>query len=222
MHNNFSSNNPLLPAIAILLVAAITLFLTLQNPGSKTDLAPLPLTQQFDARWQLVRPFNIPRRALAAVATSRHLYVIGGVDPQGKYVREVEYTSILADGSLAPWKFTSALNQGRFYLAAVSANGYLYAIGGGAGALGDNNQPVNTVEKAQIHPDGSLGPWQPTTGLMTPRRGLKALANESHIYAIGGYNGVFLKSTEHTTISSTGPAPTRTGTTCAPSATPPI
>ena len=206
MDNKKLSTNPVLPAIGILIIAAITLFLTLQNSGTDSSgaVSGQRLNTQWNARWQQGQPFHIPRRALATVAANGYLYVIGGVDQQGKYVREVEFTRILANGQLAPWQTTSALNQGRFYLAAVSANGFLYAIGGGAGSLGDNNQPVNTVEKARIQADGSLGPWQPTTALMTPRRGLKAVASKSHIYAIGGYNGVFLKSTEHAAISPDG------------------
>ncbi|KPJ95681.1 MAG: hypothetical protein AMJ53_02240 [Gammaproteobacteria bacterium SG8_11] len=204
MHNKFSSPNSLWPALGILFVAAITLFFTLYKPEKEIGDSQLQPNPVWDGRWIQLQPFNIPRRALAAVTANDYLYVIGGVDQQGNYVREVEFTRILEDGRLAPWKTTSPLEVGRFYLAAVTANGYLYAIGGGAGTLGDENQPVNTVEKAKILPDGSLGPWQSTLALKTPRRGLKALASQSHIYAIGGYNGVFLKSTEHAAISPSG------------------
>ena len=87
--------------------------------------------------------------------------------------------------------------MGRFYLAAAAYQGYLYAIGGGGGDLGDDNVPLASVERARINPDGSLGPWQIDSYMSTPRRGLKTVLYQGRLYAIGGYNGTFLKSTEH-------------------------
>ena len=154
--------------------------------------------------WKQLNPFSIPRRALAAVAANGYLYAIGGVTESGQYATGVEFAKILPNGQLGQWRFTSHLNQGRFYLAATTVNGYIYAIGGGAGPLGDNNQPVTTVERARILANGELGPWTLSPSLNTPRRGLKTVANGSRIYAIGGYNGIFLKSTEYAKVRPDG------------------
>lgn len=154
--------------------------------------------------WQPQSAFHIPRRALAAAASDSHVYVLGGMDNDGHYVAQVEYASIGADGSLGPWHFTTPLNKPRFYLAAAVADGYLYAIGGANGIRGQDNLPSATVERAPILPDGALGPWNVINYLTTPRRGLQVAVYQNHLYAIGGYNGAFLKSIERADIRPDG------------------
>lgn len=146
--------------------------------------------------WIEVSKMQYARRALAAVEYNGYLYALGGVDDNGHYVQEVEYAKILPDGKLGVWRKTSPLNHGRFYLAAAAVSGYIYAIGGGSGPLGDNNQPSPVVEKARVMTDGRLGPWELTSPMTTPRRGLKVVTHKNTIYALGGYNGIFLKSIE--------------------------
>lgn len=158
----------------------------------------------FSKQWQSQTPLTYPRRALAATTYNGYIYVVGGIDANGRYVRAVEYTKINPDGTLAHWQEASLLNEGRFYLAATASKGYLYAIGGAKGLLGENNLPVSTVEKAKINADGSLGKWTQTSQLTTPRRGLTVNQFNNRIYALGGYNGLFLHSIEHTTINANG------------------
>lgn len=185
-----SQQSRTLPILGILLLAATLLITGLY----KQSCSP---PEGWQDGWLEVTPFQNPRRALAATATNGYLYIIGGVDAQGQYVRPVEYAPILADGQLGEWQETSPLRKGRFYLAAANHNGYLYALGGGGGELGDDNVPLASVERAKINPDGSLQPWQHHSYLTTPRRGLKTSVVNNRLYAIGGYNGQFLKSIEH-------------------------
>ena len=154
--------------------------------------------------WQPQPAFRLPRRALAAAASASHAYVIGGMDNDNRYVAQVEYAPIHADGSLGEWQFTTPLSEPRFYLAAAIVDKYLYAIGGANGRRGQDNIPSATVERAAIRPDGSLGPWQRVAYLTTPRRGLQAAVYHNHIYAIGGYDGVFLKSVERADVNPDG------------------
>lgn len=193
-----TSQSRTLPILG-LLTLAIILFIVALN---KQSLIPPAGWQE---GWREVTPFQFPRRALAAAATDRHLYAVGGVDGGGQYVRPIEYAPILKDGQLGQWKTTTSLQEGRFYLAAVVHDGYLYALGGGGGELGDNNIPLASVERAKINPDGSLQPWQQHSYLSTPRRGLKASVVNNRLYAIGGYNGQFLKSIE--LLDITNPTP---------------
>lgn len=186
---------PLLGVVLLIALAATLLF-------GKVRSGPAPGLEQ--EGWRATTPFQIPRRALAAAATASHVYVIGGMDNEDRYVAAVEYAAILADGRLGSWHFTAPLGEPRFYLAAAVSNGYLYAIGGANGERGKDNIPSATVERAPILADGSLGPWQRAAYLTTPRRGLQAVAHDNHLYAIGGYNGAFLKSTEHTRINAEG------------------
>jgi kelch-like protein 2/3 len=141
---------------------------------------------------------------LAAAASDSHVYVIGGMDNNDRYVAQVEYAPIHADGSLGEWHSTTPLEEPRFYLAAAIVDNYLYAIGGANGNRGQDNIPSATVERALIRPDGSLGPWQRVSYLTTPRRGLQAAVYRNHIYAIGGYNGVFLNSVERADVNQDG------------------
>ena len=184
-----------LPVLGLLLLVGILLTTGLYKQGSG-------LPTGWQEGWLEVGSFQYPRRALAATATNGYLYVVGGVDAQGRYVRPVEYAPILEDGRLGIWQTTSPLREGRFYLATVNHRGYLYALGGGSGELGDENVPLASVERAKINPDGSLQPWQQHSYLTTPRRGLKASVVNDQLYAIGGYNGQFLKSIEHLNLNT--------------------
>jgi len=177
------------PILGLLSIFGLILLITLNKQGNNPP-------QGWVEGWQELAPFAHPRRALAATAAKGYLYVLGGVDAQNQYVRPVEYARILPDGQLGPWKKTSALLEGRFYLAAASHDGYLYALGGGGGQLGDDNVPLASVERAKINADGSLQTWQHHSYFTTPRRGLTAAIINERLYAIGGYNGQFLKSTE--------------------------
>jgi len=155
-------------------------------------------------RWHLLNNFTRARRGLAAVANNGYLYVVGGVDKNGNYVTDVEFAKIYPDGTIGQWRSTHALLQGRIYTAAISHNGYLYVIGGGSGKLGDENHPVASVEKAHFFESGQLGPWEFEKPLGTPRRGLKTAKYNNFIYAIGGYNGTFLKSVETAKLTPSG------------------
>lgn len=154
--------------------------------------------------WRFVKSFHTPRRALAAATDGRFIYVIGGVDGHGTYVKTVEYAEIENDGSLDRWRPTSALNTGRIYLAAAYLNGFIYVLGGGTGPLGSDNTPTALVERARVRSDGSLGPWRRQAYMTTPRRGLKVVVNRDHLYAIGGYNGTFLRSVERAVMDPAG------------------
>src|SRR3569623_503682 len=193
---NQSDNNYALPIIGLIAIVALAGAVWF---GNKT-----PRTQPAVEGWTYTTQFHLPRRALEAVATATHVYVIGGMENDDRYVGAVEYAPILADGRLGAWQYTQPLGEPRFYLAAVAGNGYLYALGGANGERGKDNIPSAVVERAQILGDGSLGAWQRMGYLTTPRRGLQAAAYQNHLYAIGGYNGAFLKSIEHVEIKADG------------------
>ena len=195
---NCLKTNPALPLLGLVILAALIVTLLSGRDGVERERG---VAQE---GWRAAASFQIPRRALAAVATATHVYVIGGMDEDDHYVAEVEYAPILADGRLGPWQYTAPLGEPRFYLSAVESRGYLYAIGGANGERGKDNIPSATVERARILPDGALGPWQRAAYLSSPRRGLQAVAYGDRLYAIGGYNGAFLKSTEHTRVNAQG------------------
>lgn len=188
---------PLVPFLVVIVLIGLFIWLS-------TGSSPTPHQANWINSWREMAPLHFPRRAAAATSHGDYLYVAGGIDAQDHYVTTVEYSRINTDGSLTPWQQTSALNEGRFYNAVIAFGTYLYAIGGGTGQRGADNYPIASVERAPILADGSLGPWQVETPLTTPRRGLKAVLHDNTIYVIGGYNGQFLKSTEHARITPDG------------------
>lgn len=134
--------------------------------------------------WQSTSSVNTSRYASAAVAAQGHVYLIGGQhDPN--WLASVEMATINPDGSLSAWQFTSSLNAPRDNLAAVTAGGYIYALGGTTNSWYD----IGSVEYAAIQLDGSLGTWQTTTTMTRARKALMAATDGYYIYAIGGGNG---------------------------------
>lgn len=154
--------------------------------------------------WKEVTPFQLSRRAPAAVTYNGYIYIVGGIDGNDRYVHQVEYVPILKDGTLGEWQRSSPIIEGRFYNAAVAYDGYIYALGGGSGVTGEQNHPIASVERAKINPDGSLASWQTISHMLTPRRGLKTVLLNNTLYAIGGYDGRFLKSIEQAMIQNDG------------------
>lgn len=197
MNNTNNKNQYAAPFILILILTLIVALFIYNKPINQ-------FPENWISQWKMGKNFQFPRRALASVEANGHLYVLGGVDQQGQYAKSVEFAKIGKNGDIGPWQTTSALNVGRFYLAAVVVNNSIYALGGGSGPVGDDNYPISNVEMASIQKDGSLGKWQIVSNMRLPRRGLKAAAVDSRIYAIGGYSGIFLKSIEHATVNSDG------------------
>lgn len=185
------------PVVALALLITLVVWLA---SGSSTQ----PRNALWQSGWQEASSFNHARRAPAAVAYGDYIYIVGGIDGDDRYVTTVEYAHIEDDGSLGPWQSTSDLNEGRFYNAVVAANGWLYTLGGGSGERGHENYPIDSLERARINGDGSLGPWEVVSHMNTARRGLKAVLHGNTLYAIGGYDGQFLKSIERTTLNADG------------------
>lgn len=176
-------------------IVALTAWLRVTYEAPRTPHPP---------SWRDEAAFIDARRALAAAANKQFVYVLGGVSDEGQYVASVEFSSIHADGRLAPWQSTRNLPEPRFYLGSAIVNQRLYAIGGATGPLGDDNVPSASVHSAAIEPGGTLGPWRQEAYLTTPRRGLQVAVWQDQIYAVGGYNGSFLRSVERAHIDREG------------------
>ena len=197
MNEQNKQSGPLGPLLFILCLVMAVIWL---SSGSSNQARQL----NWSNGWKSVTPLQLARRAPAAATYNGFIYVIGGIDANDRYVQPVEYAPILEDGSLGEWKQTSPIIEGRFYNAAIAHNGFIYTLGGGSGDTGKLNYPIASVERTQINPDGSLGPWQTISHTLSPRRGLKIVIHDNTIYAIGGYDGRFLKSVERTTIQANG------------------
>jgi hypothetical protein len=152
--------------------------------------------------WRTTASLMTPRAGAAVVHHGNRIYVLGGVDGYD-FLASTEFTTINADGLLAPWRPATTLTEPRGFFDAVASHGYIYAVGGGNGPGG--HHLLQSVERAQILADGSLGKWQAEkTKLSLPRRCVKLALIGDDIYAFGGFGGNLLDSVETVHIQADG------------------
>jgi hypothetical protein len=116
-----------------------------------------------------------------------HLFVIGGAAclTCTQPYRYIEQVDISVDGSVArsTLLLKNPLAVPRYNHTATVVGGALFVIGGS-----DGTQPLHSVERALINPDGSLGPFsekdQPK--LLTARHSHTATVIGNYLYVIGG------------------------------------
>jgi hypothetical protein len=136
--------------------------------------------------WQSGPRLNEKRGFIDAVIHKGSVYVVGGGNgPNGhNLLRSVERAHILPDGTLGPWE--TEKNQmvvARRCSKIIATDTALYAFGGFGGTL------LDTVEKAEFMPDGSLGEWQlEDKTMLMPRyvNGVKKWGTSA--YVIGGHD----------------------------------
>jgi len=114
------------------------------------------------------------------------------------------------------WLFARPMQKKRAGVAAVAVGRRIYAIGGGEFSK-KGLEIFNTVEYADVGPDGGLGPWKYSAPLTMPRVYPVAVINGDYIYVMGGesldkvYTGAekqkapkLLKSVERARINADG------------------
>lgn len=114
------------------------------------------------------------------------IYVVGGGNgPNGhNLLRTVERARILPDGTLGPWETEkNQMQVARRCSKIIATDKSLYAFGGFGGVL------LDSVERADFMPDGSLGEWQlEDKTMLMPRyvNGVKKWGKSA--YVIGGHD----------------------------------
>lgn len=147
-----------------------------------------------------------PRTGAKAITVRDHVYVLGGgegIPGPSTVHRSVEYARIGSDGTLEEWKATSPMNTPRIFLATAQADAVIYALGGEYFPEGQMHL-LNSVEWARVDADGQLGPWHEANPMLTPRRSPTAAVVGDYLYAMGGYNGAFLRTVERAKILKGG------------------
>lgn len=155
--------------------------------------------------WQAGPSLNEARGFIEAVIHNGSVYVVGGGNgPNGhNLLRTAERARILPDGTLGPWE--AEKNQmvvPRRCSKIIATDTTIYSFGGFGGTL------LDSVERAEFQPDGSLGEWQlePKPMLM-PRyvNGVKKWGSAA--YVIGGHDqdkGVGITDVEWSPLGDTG------------------
>ena len=137
------------------------------------------------APWRATTPLQERRGFFSAVAHQKYIYAVGGGNGANgsNLLRSVERAEILPDGSLGAWaKEKNALVYPRRCTRLAVVGNYIYAIGGYSGAL------LDSVERAEILPDGRLGKWTLQPQPLTMPRYVHAVAQHNDaIFVIGGH-----------------------------------
>jgi len=137
--------------------------------------------------WNSTTSFIQGREGLTSVVYNGYLYILGGhyqVDSDSYDLNDVQYSKILADGSLGPWKNTTSFTAGRAMHSSVVYNGYIYILGGNA-----DSYYYNDVQYSKILSDGTLGPWKNTTSFTAGRASHSSVVHNGYLYLLGGWDG---------------------------------
>jgi hypothetical protein len=153
-----------------------------------TEYAPIYADGELGA-WTATSSVTTARQNAGAAASGGNLFLTGGCTAGDctTAVADVQYAGISPAGALANFQssadFTATGLQGAAVLAVKST---LYVIGGRTAAT----TYLNTIRRATINADGSLGTWTTDGQTMTNARyGMAAayVTNNNLIYIFGGY-----------------------------------
>ncbi len=129
------------------------------------------------------------------------LYVVGGAG-NGGILQDIERASINADGSLGPFAAVSGVSLVTARAdgaAAVLGNGFY--VFGGVGSRGS----LDTIERAPVKSDGSLGAFETVSSLVSARHGHSITAVWNYLYVLGGSDDIGLVShAERATLNASG------------------
>ncbi len=126
-----------------------------------------------------------PRDRATSVVANGYVYVIGGTTTGGVHQSTVYYAKLNPDGSIGTWQTSAnSLPNLRYSASSVTANGYVYVIGGYNGTVFQN-----TVYYAKLNAGGNIGTWA-TAANVPPavRYAAKSVTANGYVYVIGGYN----------------------------------
>ena len=123
-------------------------------------------------------------RGATSVTANGYVYAMGGENNAGNPVSTVYYAKLNSDGSTGTWSTNAqALPQALQFATSVTANGYVYAMGGVNGVY------LSTVYYAKLNSDGSTGTWS-TNAQALPQgvNGPTSITANGYVYVMGGYN----------------------------------
>jgi hypothetical protein len=135
--------------------------------------------------WASTAALNTGRYFFGVAVSGGYIYVAGGATSASLSTPTdvTEYASINSNGTLGTWQTTTVLPSGRYGLDLQVVGGYIYAIGGDAGALGT----INSVVYSAISGTGALtGGWQAATNLPVTLKQFASATIKGRLYITGG------------------------------------
>jgi hypothetical protein len=152
--------------------------------------------------WLSSAGFNVARTGAAVTAYANNLYLFGGFDGTN-YLSDAQFTQINSDGSVDAWSYTTSLPGPLRDAQAVSANGYIYLVGGRSAATTCAPKtlitPVsaNTTIATGNNPTG-IGEWYETNVKYAgDRYGAAVAYDQGKIYIMGGGCSAPLAANRH-------------------------
>jgi hypothetical protein len=168
--------------------------------------------------WATSTAFNVDRSGAAVTAYANNLYLFGGHDGTN-YFSDTQFTQINSDGTVDSWSYSTSLPGPLRDARAVSANGYIYLIGGRSTNTACTPNvlitPIlaNTTIATGNDPTG-VGEWYETNVRYgSGRYGAAVAYDKGKTYVMGG-GCTYPIGPNYTTgtIQQTGTAITGTGT----------
>jgi N-acetylneuraminic acid mutarotase len=163
-----------------------------------------------------IGPFvNVPavslataRREMTSAVIGNFVYVVGGCGDHG-LLATVERAPIMADGSIGTFSTVQGVTlvKARMDHAMAVTETHVYVLGGITELESLGSKLDTTVEAAEIHDDGSLGPFSILTSqLATYRAGHSANVIDRSVYVLGGVSegSTTIATVEHAAINSDG------------------
>ncbi|MBI2285409.1 carbohydrate binding domain-containing protein, partial [Candidatus Saccharibacteria bacterium] len=129
------------------------------------------------------------RSEIGAFIYNNYVYIIGGSSGDSDQATATTYDTsyyayLNADGTLGPWNTTTILPAARGMVQPVTANGYVYVIGG----TDTDANTVNTSYYAKLNADGTIGAWTADPDTLPTSRGTGGVViNNGYIYYMGGW-----------------------------------
>ncbi len=134
--------------------------------------------------WATTTALPSARTELSAVTINGYIYAIGGRDSSQVVQTSVYYAKLKADGTVGSWNTTTVLPLERTNHTSVTANGFVYVLGGD-----ETGGATTTVYYARANADGTLGSWSTTTAFSASHSHHASVVANGYVYSVAGTVG---------------------------------
>jgi hypothetical protein len=152
--------------------------------------------------WMSTTPFPIPIDTESCVASSSHIYCIGGNnETDGEAEDAAPSNSVwfapISSSGIGNWSQTTPYPSNDYFPDCFAAGGYVYCIGG----ADSNGNSLTTSYFAPLTANG-VGPWTQTTAYPVAATGQACAISAGVIYCVGGETAEGSSSTPPTFTNS--------------------
>lgn len=137
--------------------------------------------------WEMIAPLGTSRCALCAVADKDHVFALGGLQENGKFLNTAE----MYDPKENRWDAIASLNTARAFACCVADDNKILVVGGSTDILGHN-----ALSSCEMY-DTCTGVWTQIASMHIPRFAAGVATVSGRVYVFGGSsNGESFRSVE--------------------------